>query len=113
MKNRQKLKSVGSVTILGLQQVVKAQGYACSYTGIEVTPQRSALDHKYPRSLGGEDDIENLQVVLPVINRAKGNMSHDQFVAMCHAVARHTEDSGDTTWIDGLVDERATMAGQP
>lgn len=98
---------------MGLQQKLEAQQFKCNYSGVELTPQRASLDHKYPRSLGGDDDIENLHVVLPIINRAKGNMNHDQFIAMCHAVARHTEDSGDTTWIDGLVDERATMAGQP
>jgi hypothetical protein len=49
--------------------------------------------------MGGTDDIDNLQLVLPVINRAKGTMTQDQFVAMCHAVARYVDDSCDETWI--------------
>jgi len=81
------------------------QGFVCTYTGIEITPTRSSLDHRNPRALGGADDLKNLQIVLPVINRAKGTMSHDQFVAMCHAVARRVADSGDTSWIDGQIDD--------
>jgi len=50
--------------------------------------------------MGGTDDIDNLQLVLPVINRAKGTMTQDQFVAMCHAVSRYVDDSCDETWID-------------
>jgi 5-methylcytosine-specific restriction endonuclease McrA len=73
-------------------------------TGIEITPKRSSLDHKDPRSLGGADDKKNLQVVLPMVNRSKTNMSEKQFVSMCHAVARHSLDYGDTTWIDGSID---------
>jgi 5-methylcytosine-specific restriction endonuclease McrA len=97
-------KQIGKVTIKQLMQKVESQGFKCAYTGIDVTPRRSSLDHKEPRSLGGDDDINNLQVVLPTIQRAKTNMSHRQFIAMCHAVARHVQDSGDTTWIDGLID---------
>jgi hypothetical protein len=69
-------------------------------TGIELTPALSSLDHVDPRSLGGDDDIFNLQIVLPCVNKAKGTMSQRQFVAMCHAVARQVADSGDESWKD-------------
>lgn len=64
-----------------------------------MTPALSSLDHIDPKAMGGDDDIDNLQIVLPCINKAKGTMSQAQFVAMCHAVARHCEDTGDETWI--------------
>jgi 5-methylcytosine-specific restriction endonuclease McrA len=85
--------------------IVERQGFKCALTGIEVTPKRSSLDHRHPRSYGGDDDKDNLQVVLPMIQRAKTTMSQRQFVSMCHAVARHCPDCGDTTWVDGLVDD--------
>lgn len=66
---------------------------------MDLTPALSSLDHIDPKSLGGEDDAANVQIVLPCINKAKGTMSMDQFVAMCHAVARHCEDTSDTTWM--------------
>ena len=92
-------KKVGGVTIKDLMQLVENQAFRCALTGLEITPQRSSLDHKEPLSLGGGDDVANLQVVLPVINRSKTTMSHAQFVSMCHAVARHLPDYGDTTWV--------------
>jgi len=98
-----RLKQVGKVTIKDLMQMVERQGFKCALTGIEITPKRSSLDHKDPRSLGGDDDVNNLQIVLPMINRAKTNMNERQFVSMCHAVARHSPDFGDTTWIDGTI----------
>ena len=94
----------GFPTLKEFREIPERQGYKCALSGVEITPKRSSLDHRNPRSLGGSNDIENLQIVIPMINRAKGTMSQDQFVAMCHAVARHVQDSGDTTWIDGLID---------
>ena len=100
-KENRSLNRVGKVTIKSLMEIVERQAFKCALTGIEITPRLSSLDHKDPRSLGGDDDIANLQVVLPMVNRAKTNMSERQFVSMCHAVARHSPDYGDTTWIEG------------
>ena len=86
------------------RKIPERQGYKCALSGVPINPKRSSLDHRNPRSLGGSNNIENLQIVLPMINRAKGTMSQDQFVAMCHAVAHHLQDSGDTTWISGVID---------
>lgn len=99
-----KAKKIGKVTIQDLKELVERQQFKCALTGIEITPKRSSLDHRDPRSLGGTDDVDNLQVVLPMINRAKTNMSERQFVSMCHAVARHSPDFGDTSWIDGTIE---------
>lgn len=64
-----------------------------------MTPQLSSLDHIDPRAFGGDDGIENLQIVLPVVNRAKSTMTQSQFVGMCHAVAAMHADSGDRSWV--------------
>lgn len=90
----------GFPTIRQFVSIPERQGDKCNLSGLPITPQKCSLDHKNPRSMGGTDDIENLQLVLPVINRAKGTMTQDQFVAMCHAVARHVDDSCDETWIE-------------
>lgn len=36
---------------------------------------------------GGKHEVENLQCVHPLVNKAKGTMGNDQFIAMCKAVA--------------------------
>ena len=86
------------VTAKQLQEKLKDQSFKCALTGMELTPALSSLDHVDPRSLGGDDDIANLQIVLPCVNKAKGTMSQRQFVSMCHAVARQVADAGDESW---------------
>jgi 5-methylcytosine-specific restriction endonuclease McrA len=92
-------KTKALVTATQLEELLRRQQFKCGLTGVELTPALSSLDHIDPRSIGGNDDIANLQIVLPCVNKAKGTMRHDQFVAMCHAVARQTDDTGDETWI--------------
>jgi len=87
------------VTAKQLEKKLQDQKFKCALTGVEMTPTLSSLDHVDPRSMGGEDDINNLQIVLPCVNKAKGTMSQAQFVAMCHAVARHVDDTEDDTWM--------------
>ena len=87
------------MTAKQLEKKLQDQQFKCALTGVEMTPTLSSLDHVDPRSMGGEDDISNLQIVLPCVNKAKGTMSQAQFVAMCHAVSRHIDDSEDDTWM--------------
>lgn len=63
----------------------------------------SSLDHKLPVCAGGSNDIDNLQVIHPVVNYAKARMTNDEFIAMCHAVARMHQDTGCDTWADKMV----------
>ena len=89
-----------SVTRVSLVEKVESQAYKCALTGEELTPVLSSLDHINPRCSGGDDGIDNLQIVLPSVNRAKSTMTQKQFVAMCHAVARTHADSGDRSWVE-------------
>jgi 5-methylcytosine-specific restriction endonuclease McrA len=84
--------------------LVESQGYCCALTGWELKPATASLDHILPVSRGGGHSVENLQVLDYRVNKAKGTMTTAEFVSMCHAVARHSPDCGDTTWIDRLVD---------
>lgn len=46
-------------------------------------------DHTTPLSRGGSKYIENLQIVTMQVNRAKGQMTNEEFVDMCCKVASH------------------------
>jgi 5-methylcytosine-specific restriction endonuclease McrA len=67
--------------------ILAKQEYRCALSGVPLIPESSTLDHKHPISLGGTDDIENLQWLHVDVNRAKGNMPHEDFVLMCKRVA--------------------------
>jgi hypothetical protein len=55
----------------------------CRYTGDVLDWKRPAeceIDHKQPRSKGGENTIENLQILSRAANQAKGDMTHEEFI---------------------------------
>ena len=55
----------------------------CRYTGDVLDwkkPEECEIDHEYPRSKGGENTIENLQILSKLANQAKGDMTHDEFI---------------------------------
>lgn len=69
-----------------LMRLIKSQEYRCALTGEKITPKTAELDHKMPRSRGGSDTIDNLQWLDRTINRMKGQMSNEQFIAACKKV---------------------------
>lgn len=52
------------------KQVYERDGYACSYCSGTTGPFQ--IDHIYPVSRGGGNDLENLTVACETCNRAKG-----------------------------------------
>ena len=76
-----------SATPSELMRLIKKQDYRCALSGEKLTPNTAELDHMMPRSLGGSDTIENLQWLDKEINRMKGQMSVEQFIAACRRVA--------------------------
>ena len=44
------------------------------------------FDHIYPRSLGGESSFDNLGIARPEANRAKNNLTLDEFIGLCKDV---------------------------
>lgn len=64
----------------------------CRYTGktLEWTkPEEFHMDHIMPRSRGGDNTIENLQIISKEANTAKGDMTHDEFVAFIKLCFNH------------------------
>ena len=66
---------------------IETNGNRCALSGWPISPKQFELDHIVSMNDGGTDDVENLQAVHPLVNRAKGTMGNDQFIAMCVAVA--------------------------
>ena len=53
------------------------QGGYCNGCGHHYVPQMLEVDHVVPKSRGGPDTRENLQLLCPMCNRLKGKKSHD------------------------------------
>jgi 5-methylcytosine-specific restriction endonuclease McrA len=86
-QERQTRTSYDRPTTSRLMQLIEDQEYRCALSGVELTPEEAALDHKVPVSNGGSDELHNLHWVSNDINRAKGTMSNDEFIQMCKRVA--------------------------
>lgn len=86
-------KSNGGIALL--KQIWEEQGGCCAVTGRVLTPGNDAsLDHVVPSSKGGTNERGNLRWVLWVVNRAKSDMTHQQFVTMCREVVLAEEARG-------------------
>ena len=71
-----------------LQELYERQQGRCRYTGEVLIPGKTAsLDHIIPTSRGGTHDPGNLQWVTKRINSMKGNLTHDELVALCRQIA--------------------------
>lgn len=51
--------------------------YTCVGCGKKLRKNDVDIDHILPRSLGGKDDIDNLQCLCKTCNRSKGNNTED------------------------------------
>lgn len=57
---------------------------------IDLSDARSyELDHIIPRSKGGDNSLGNLGVAVREANRAKGQMTNEEFIALCIDVVQH------------------------
>jgi len=74
-----------------VRRLLKSQGYRCAMTGRVLTPETAALDHIVPRARGGISTIGNAQVVLAVVNQAKGTMTAEEFIQLCREVVSWTD----------------------
>lgn len=71
-----------------LQSILETQRYKCALSGRTLTPENCTLDHRVPLARGGTHSIDNWHLVTDEVNRAKGTMTIEEFVAMCCDVAR-------------------------
>lgn len=104
-KRREKKPGPGSsVTPKMIEQLVIRQQYRCALSGLELTPLVATVDHIVPLTRGGEHDLTNAQIVVDYINTSKGQMTNDEFIAMCVAVAKRHGHYGSTSDDDTQLD---------
>lgn len=66
----------------------------CSLTGKPIDlmkPRTYQLDHIAPRSKGGENTLNNCQLVLKEVNLAKHTLSSEEFVKLCREVVDYND----------------------
>lgn len=71
-RGRDPLKARTSLSRTLRQQVIERDGYTCGLCGEDVEPTDVHIDHIHPKSLGGGDELENLQVAHSLCNIRKG-----------------------------------------
>lgn len=81
-----------AVTAARLLDILKEQDYRCALSGRKLEPDKAALDHKLPRSSGGEHSMENVWFLHRDVNRAKGTQTVEEFVRMCRQVCQYSEE---------------------
>lgn len=65
------------------------QNGRCAVTGSELVPGSNAsLDHIFPKSRGGTNSIDNLRWIDFAVNRAKSDLTEDEFHELCRRVVR-------------------------
>jgi 5-methylcytosine-specific restriction endonuclease McrA len=63
-------------------EVMKRARYRCELCGVSATEVALEVDHIQPRSLGGSDDLSNLQALCYRCNAMKGNQDDADFRGM-------------------------------
>lgn len=71
----------------GIYTKLKESQYRCALTGWKLDVDNWELDHIQAMQDGGNDEVDNLQCVHPLVNQAKGSMGNVQFIDMCRQVA--------------------------
>ena len=79
------------INLTALLNLLEQQNHRCGLTGRELTPENCELDHIEPLMSGGEDDIDNIQLLCSVVNAAKGTMALGDFIQMCRDVVECLE----------------------
>jgi 5-methylcytosine-specific restriction endonuclease McrA len=81
-----KERPTGDVWAVKLKDLLEWQEYRCALSGRELTPSNAEADHIIPVKHGGVNQMENIQILTHEVNRAKGTLSHDEFVSLCRDV---------------------------
>ena len=77
-----------TATTVELKMLIEKQKYRCALSGIKLVPDASQLDHIEPLAADGTNEINNLQWLDSVVNKAKGTLSQSDFIQMCRRVAQ-------------------------
>lgn len=78
-----------------VDDVIKKFGESpkCSLTGQPIdigSPRTYQFDHKIPVSRGGDNSLENLQILTRQANLAKSDLTNDEFIHLCKQVLENT-----------------------
>lgn len=72
----------------------------CAYTGIAINLNSSgsySLDHIVPRSRGGEDTFDNMQVTTLIVNQMKTFLTNEEFISLCKLISDRNYESSKFT----------------
>ena len=67
------------------------EGVVCPYCEERLTPRFVSVDHIQPRSKGGADSVENIQLSCLGCNYAKGNLTDSEFKLLMKFLADNPE----------------------
>lgn len=76
-----------SITEADLLALWERQKGVCALTGRSISFADADIDHIIPKSRGGLTELSNLRWTWSRANEAKGNMTDDEFIAMCSQIA--------------------------
>jgi 5-methylcytosine-specific restriction endonuclease McrA len=80
-----------TVTAAEVENLLQRQNFHCALTGYELEPANAAMDHILAVSRGGTHTIDNAQILRKDVNRAKGTLTNDEFIALCRAVVDYAD----------------------
>ena len=84
-------RSSETVTVQEVHDLLVRQAFRCALTGEPLDPSDASMDHILAVSRGGPHTIENAQIVRKDVNRAKGTLTNEEFIALCRAVVCHID----------------------
>ena len=89
-KKADEKKTSGGVSPRRMMEKIKAQGFRCFFSGDKVDRQDASIDHVVPLAKGGKHEVANLELVHAAVNRMKGTLTAEEFIAWCVKVAVHS-----------------------
>lgn len=73
-----------------LEELLEKQNWKCYYTGeFLILGKNTSIEHKIPISRGGENKIENLAFVIPLVNFWKGRRTEQEFLNLVRRIYLH------------------------
>lgn len=84
----------GAIRAAELVDKLWAQKFRCALTGDELETHEAVPDHRLPLSRGGKHRIENIDIIRSDVNKAKGDMTTEEFVEMCRKVVKYANKKG-------------------
>ena len=87
---RKRARTYGIEDLTWIGAILTRQEGKCGLSGRKLDLQNLAeihIDHVLPKSRGGSDVPGNLRLVCAEANRAKGDLTDDEFLSLCQDVA--------------------------